>query len=634
MAYQALYRKYRPQRFSEVIGQDHVVGTLLREINDGKVAHAYLFAGPRGTGKTTTARLLAKSLNCTNRRPDGEPCNECASCVGITEGTSIDVIELDAASHNKVEDVREIRMNVGTVAAAPGAHRVYILDEAHMLSRAAGNALLKTLEEPPEHVVFVLATTEPYKLLDTIRSRSQRFDFHPVASETMNVYLDDISTREGFDARPEGLAMITTHAGGSVRDAMSLLEQVAALGEGTVEADGITRALGLADRDAFTGLAAAIAGQDAPAALGLVAQLASRGADLRRFVADALGFFRGVFLAQYAPNLEEITDEPADVLAEWRKTAGELPSTDVLRAIDQFSEALLQLRAGREERLVLELTLLRLTRPETAVDQEALLTRIERLEQGVTSRESRPTSHEEPPPSQPTAAPPPPKGEETEEASRESGVESREPEEEPESRDQTLASPSGGGAERQRSEGVQAFVDEPSDPPPGLTAGLPPEGGARKDKPGSNEEPAPDPTTASAADLPPADVSLADFQAAWPVIVATIRTQFGARRHAFVKVAEPVAVEDGVAVLTLPAHQHFHLEQLNADRELLTALADIAADQLGGRIAIEFRSGDSESAEPEPERAPDKDRLLDDGSGPEDPADLIADMLGGEVVSE
>ncbi len=614
MVYQALYRKYRPQRFSEVIGQDHVVGTLLREINDGKVAHAYLFAGPRGTGKTTTARLLAKSLNCTNRRPDGEPCNECASCVGITEGSSIDVIELDAASHNKVEDIREIRMNVGTVAAAPGAHRVYILDEAHMLSRAAGNALLKTLEEPPEHVVFVLATTEPYKLLDTIRSRSQRFDFHPVASETLNVYLDDISTREGFDARPEGLAMITTHAGGSVRDAMSLLEQVAALGEGTVEADGITRALGLADSDAFTGLAAAIANQDAPAALGLVAQLASRGADLRRFVADALGFFRGVFLAQYAPNLEEITDEPADVLAEWRKMAGELPSTDVLRAIDQFSEALLQLRAGREERLVLELTLLRLTRPETAVDQEALMSRIERLEQAAVSREPRAASREEPP--SPPSAVLPLKGGETDDepvSSPSSGETDDEPVSSPsdgETDDEPFSSPSDGETD-----------DEPVSSPMG--------GGAER-----SEAEGAEPETVQKADLPPANVTLAEFQAAWPVIVATIRTQFGARRHAFVKVAEPVAVEDGVAVLTLPAHQHFHLEQLNADRELLTAIADIAADQLGGRIAIEFRSGDSESAEAEPERAPDKDRLLDDGSGPEDPADLIADMLGGEVVSE
>ena len=173
--------------------------------------------------------MLAKSLNCINRGAEGEPCNQCSSCLGITDGTSLDVIEVDAASHNKVEDVREIRVNVGTVAAAEDAHRIYILDEAHMLSRAAGNALLKTLEEPPEHVVFVLATTEPYKVLDTIRSRSQRFDFHPVSSEALVEHLSDISDREGFTTDAAELSMITTHARGSVRDAMSLLEQVAAL---------------------------------------------------------------------------------------------------------------------------------------------------------------------------------------------------------------------------------------------------------------------------------------------------------------------------------------------------------------------------------------------------------------------
>ena len=214
MDYQALYRKYRPQRFDEVIGQDHVTTTLAREVVDGKVAHAYLFAGPRGTGKTTTARLLAKSLNCANLQPNGEPCNSCLSCTSVTEGNSLDVIELDAASHNKVEDVREIRANVGTVAVAGGAKKVYILDEAHMLSRAAGNALLKTLEEPPEHVVFVLATTEPYKLLDTIRSRAQRFDFLPVPVEVLIDYLKEISEREGFAATSDGLASVATHAKG------------------------------------------------------------------------------------------------------------------------------------------------------------------------------------------------------------------------------------------------------------------------------------------------------------------------------------------------------------------------------------------------------------------------------------
>ncbi|NNF62954.1 MAG: DNA polymerase III subunit gamma/tau [Acidimicrobiia bacterium] len=319
MDYQALYRKYRPQRFDEVIGQDHVTNTLSHEVIEGTIAHAYLFAGPRGTGKTTTARLLAKALNCQDRGDNGEPCNVCFSCIGITDGASLDVIELDAASHNKVEDIREIRMNVSTVAATGGSRKVYILDEAHMLSRAAGNALLKTLEEPPEHVIFVLATTEPYKLLDTIRSRSQRFDFHPVGVETLVSHLGDISRREEFDAEQPALDLIASHAGGSVRDAMSLLEQVAALGAGVVRSKDVARALGLADREVYSRLIDSLKNRDAAAALGLVAQLAAQGADLRRFVADAIGLLRGIFLAQYAPNLEEVADESSDTLDQWRK---------------------------------------------------------------------------------------------------------------------------------------------------------------------------------------------------------------------------------------------------------------------------------------------------------------------------
>lgn len=566
--YQALYRKYRPQRFDEVVGQDHVISTLSREVTDHKVAHAYLFAGPRGTGKTTTARLLAKSLNCPNRSQDGEPCNECPSCVGITEGTSLDVIELDAASHNKVEDVREIRVNVGTVAAAAGASRIYILDEAHMLSRAAGNALLKTLEEPPEHVIFVLATTEPYKLLDTIRSRSQRFDFHPVSSETLVAYLEDIAGREGFTADPAAFSMIATHARGSVRDAMSLLEQVAALGAGTVSGRGVTRALGLADQDAFSGLVTAITEHDAPAALGLVAQLASRGADLRRFVADSLGYFRGIFLAQYAPNLEEITDDPPEVLDEWRRMAKVIPTADVLRAIDRFSDALLHLRQGREERLVLELTLIRLTRPETTIDVESIAARMDRLERevkaGAVAVAPKPAPAPESPPAEPITEPAAEMNKDT--------VEAEPPQEKTEPRPQ---------------------VDGP------------------------------------------VEVTLAEFSAVWPVIVSRIRSDFGARRHAFVKVAEPRSVEGSIAVLTMPSHQHFHLEQLNADDELRTALESIAAELLGGSISLQFLSDDDPgpAVTDEPARAPDPGSL-DDGPEAEDPTDMVVDMLGGTIVDD
>lgn len=383
MEYQALYRKYRPQDFDDVIGQGHVTTTLAREVAEGRVAHAYLFTGPRGTGKTTTARILAKALNCENRGANGSPCNRCSSCVAITEGTSLDVLELDAASHNSVDDIRDIKVSVTTVASTATSKRVFVLDEAHMLSKAAGNALLKTLEEPPDHVHFVLATTEPYKLLDTIRSRSQRFDFHPVPIEELAAHLSVIAEREGYRAESGALIAIARHAGGSVRDSLSLLEQVSALGAGTVDLPGVRRALGLADSEAFTRLVAAVAGQDARSALELIAELAADGVDLRRFVAETVGFFRGAFLAHYAPNLAEISDEPPDVYAAWKKAAELIPAGDVLRAVDLLGEALVRLREGREERLMTELALIKLTRPETASDYDSLLSRLERMERRV-----------------------------------------------------------------------------------------------------------------------------------------------------------------------------------------------------------------------------------------------------------
>lgn len=572
MQYQALYRKYRPQRFNEVIGQDHVTRTLATQVVEGKVAHAYLLAGPRGTGKTTTARLLAKSLNCANRGPDGEPDNVCASCIDITEGSSLDVIELDAASHNKVEDIREIRINAGTVAATAGSHRVYILDEAHMLTRAAGNALLKILEEPPAHVIFVLATTEPYKLLDTIRSRAQRFDFHPVATETLIEYLAEISHKEGFTADRAALEAVTSHAGGSVRDAMSLLEQVAALGAGTVSSRGVSAALGLADREVFAELVKVIAAGDAAGALALIARLASEGADLRRFVSDAIAHFRGIFLAQYASNIDEVIDASTEAIAEWRQQAAVISSVEVLRTIDELSTALLQLRDGREERLVVEIALIRLTRPETIESVEGLHARVARLERELSGR-GLPVEDQGP------------------------AATDRAPQ----------VTPSVG-----TDEGGSAGVEErPQAVPPSSRTD-------RQESDGAVE-----------------DITLATFLQAWPAIMAEIRATVGPRRQALLREASPRELQGSTVVFEVASHMHFHLEQLKADSEIADAIAHAAQQRLGSQLTVAFRSAatPAPAVEEEPERVPDKDDLLDaDDDDAVDPVAVVADIFDGQII--
>jgi DNA polymerase III subunit gamma/tau len=522
--YQALYRKYRPQTFDDVIGQGHVTTTLAREVADGRVAHAYLFTGPRGTGKTTTARILAKALNCVNRGPDGSPCNTCPSCVAITEGTSLDVLELDAASHNSVDDIRDIKVSVTTVASSATSKRVFVLDEAHMLSKAAGNALLKTLEEPPEHVHFVLATTEPYKLLDTIRSRSQRFDFHPVPIEELAGHLSLIADREGYKTDPTALIAISRHAGGSVRDSLSLLEQVAALGAGSVDVAGVRRALGLADSEAFMRLVEAVADQDAKTALELVAELAADGVDLRRFVAESVSFFRGAFLAHYAPNLAEISDEPADVYESWRKAAQLVSAADVLRAVDLLGDALVRLREGREERLMTELALIKLTRPETSSDTEALLSRVERIERRLGKPDPVPAGAVSGTAEPSRSTPPAP-----------AAVES---------------APAVAPAPLESGNGEAEVVREP------------------------------------VSEAPVIDVSFEQLQKVWPGLFGSLRDVLGARRWAFFREAVPAAVEGNVIVLEVP--HGFHLQSLQEDDAVAAIVATRAGDLLGGPVRVRF----------------------------------------------
>lgn len=449
-----------------------------------------------------------------------------------------------------------------------------------MLSKAAGNALLKTLEEPPEHVHFVLATTEPYKLLDTIRSRSQRFDFHPVGVETLRTHLERISAAEGYQTEAAALTSMARHARGSVRDALSMLEQVAALGDGTVALSGVSRAMGLPDREVYTRLAGALSTQDAAAALELVAGLAGQGVDLRRFVAEALAFFRGVFLAHYAPNLEEVADEPSDVLEDWRRTAKELEPGDVLRTVDGLGEALLQLREGREERLVVELALLKLARPEVAADPASLAARLERLEQRVRR------SGTAPPPVAvvEAAADPATRGDEPLVES----IPSTEP-----------AAP----AEKEAS-----------------------------DEAGEGE--------AKERAAPVEDLTLDKLESVWPALLAAAREDLGPRRWALFREVAPGGVRGSVIELHVPAHLDFHLAQLRGDRLVADVVEGRAAQLLGGGVRVEFHPGDGEGdaaeaeAQATAEKAPDKEALAEAPEGVNDPASLVENLLGGTLVEE
>jgi len=571
LEYQALYRKYRPQTFDEVIGQGHITTTLAREVVEGRVAHAYLFTGPRGTGKTTTARVLAKALNCENRNSDGSPCNECGSCVAITSGISLDVMELDAASHNSVDDIRDIKVSVTTVASGVNSKRVFVLDEAHMLSKAAGNALLKTLEEPPAHVHFVLATTEPYKLLDTIRSRTQRFDFHPVPVEDLAGYLSSIADREGYKTDPSALIGISRHAGGSVRDSLSLLEQVSALGAGTVDSAGVRRALGLASSEAFTRLANAVAAQDAKAGLELVAELAADGVDLRRFVSEAIGFFRGVFLAHYAPNLAEISDEPPEVYESWKKAAEIVPATDVLRAVDLLGDALVRLREGREERLMTELALIKLTRPETASDPDALVARMDRFERRLGKPQEVPA------------------------------VPTRSPEPKSETPPESVVVESEPAAEKELAEAAAPLIN------------------------GDEED-------ADSSSAPAIDISFEQLQKIWPGLFGGLRDVLGARRWAFFREAVPAGVEGNTIILEV-AHE-FHLASLEQDDAVSRIVATKASDLFESPVKVRFRAkaaGSSAAANPD---NVDLSELEERPSVEIDPTALLAAELGAEVVDE
>ncbi|RIK37939.1 MAG: DNA polymerase III subunit gamma/tau [Chloroflexi bacterium] len=361
---QALYRKWRSQNFDELVGQEHVVQTLRNALRDDRVAHAYLFTGPRGTGKTSLARILAKALNCT--APQAErPCNQCMTCIAITEGRMLDLIEIDAASNNSVDDVRELRDKVG-FRPSEGRYKVYVIDEVHMLSNSAFNALLKTLEEPPPHARFVLATTEPHKIPATIISRCQRFDFRRLAVPEIAGHLHHIVEAEGYDAEGEALTAIARAAQGCMRDAISLLDQMLSYGSDTVTFAQVQQALGAVNSQAVSALVEAVAAKDVAAGLTLIQQLLLEGASLTEFCHQVVEHLRGVLVIQMTGAADLLSDLPRETVQQMQAQAQRLTQLVTLAAIKRFSAAIGELKGGFQPQLPLELALIEAIQGEAA----------------------------------------------------------------------------------------------------------------------------------------------------------------------------------------------------------------------------------------------------------------------------
>lgn len=392
---ESLYRKYRPLTFDSVVGQQHIVSTLEHAITEGRLSHAYLFCGPRGTGKTTMARILAKALLCRNAeaaRAEGAsgcmPDGTCEECELIAEGNHPDVYELDAASRTGVDNVREEIINSVNFAPVRGKYKIYIIDEVHMLTTAAFNALLKTLEEPPAHVIFVLCTTDPQKILETILSRCQRFDFHRIGNEDIEHRLSYVCEQEGFDYDDEALAIVARHAKGGMRDALSTLEQLSVFGNGAVHADDARSLLGEVSDQILGEFARAIAERDIAELYGLIRAQVEEGNDLLELTRDLVAHVRDVYVACVAGARAELFEggaEQAEALAAEAAAFGEHPADRLARVLTVLDDAALEMRGASDVRLVLEIACTRLARPEADLTIEALAERVARLEAMVAN---------------------------------------------------------------------------------------------------------------------------------------------------------------------------------------------------------------------------------------------------------
>jgi DNA polymerase-3 subunit gamma/tau len=394
MSYLVLARKYRPQSFDQVVEQTHITRTLTNAISTNRVAHAILFSGPRGTGKTTVARILAKAMNC-KEGPTPLPCNSCRSCTEITAGHAVDVFEIDGASNNSVDQIRELRENIKYMPAH-SAFKIYIIDEVHMLSTAAFNALLKTLEEPPSHIMFMFATTEPHKIPITILSRCQRHDFRRISLESITNHMAWICTQEGFESSEQSLGLIAREAGGSLRDALSLLDQIMSCVQGKITHEQVLDILGVIDRKMIYDLAAAILSADIPAVIDLLDDIYDRGHDLKKLYADLLEHFRNLLVATLGKKPDKLIDLPAGEMEQLTQQAGLVPRGTLNQIFDLLFREELNVRLSPQPKLALEMALIRLLHAKPALPIDVLIDKLDDLRQEMLSSSQRPE----------TAAPP------------------------------------------------------------------------------------------------------------------------------------------------------------------------------------------------------------------------------------
>jgi DNA polymerase-3 subunit gamma/tau len=538
----SLYRRHRPRTFADVVGQEHVVRTLRNAVEQGKVHHAYLFVGSRGTGKTSMAKILAACLNCESgpTHPTTEPCGVCPSCRSIAAATSLDVIEMDAASNNSVDDIRELRESVA-YAPVSGRSKVYILDEAHMLSPQAWNAFLKTLEEPPPHTIFVLATTEAQKVLPTVVDRCHRFDFARPTAEQLAAVVRRVAEQEEIAIGPDAVGLVARHATGSFRDALGTLEQLVTYSGRDIATDDVLAVLGVADADLLFGAVGAVAAGDAAQALRAAARLAETGRDLTMFARDLEAHARELLVVQTLGELPaelRVTAERDERLTE---QAGRVAGADVVRLLDLLAGALRAVKDGADARTQLELALVKAAAPEVDPSARALLARIERLEGALRAGT----------PSAPAPAPTPPTA----------PVEALAPPE-PE--------PAGGRA------GVERAGPRP-------------------------EAVAPSAEPAAVAVAEPAGAPTLDaVRAVWPAVLDAVRAD-NQLLGAVLSEARPVELRDGRLVVAFDDGQGFNRRM--ADGRTNRALLEDALRRLhpdGVRVCFELRTLDDAAAAPPP----------------------------------